>query len=123
MVYRGRNAMVVMNLFPYTWGHLLIAPIRHVATIGELSEDEFVEMVSLVNASIAVLKEVLDPVDFAIGINVGRAAGAGVEEHIHIHVIPRYRWDTWPIESFEDIYPSLVMLAEKLREAFKRHAP
>ena len=119
LVYRGRFTLVTLNLFPYTWGHLLIAPLRHVATVSDLSFEEFVEMVRLVDASIRVLRRVLGPDDFAVGINVGRAAGAGVEEHIHIHVIPRYRWDTRPVEDFDDIYPYMVRLAEVLRREFE----
>ena len=94
VLYRGRQAFVVMNLFPYTPGHLLALPKRHVGALDELRPAERAEMWELANLGQQVLAEAYDPAGFNIGMNLGRAGGAAVVGHVHMHVVPRYHGDS-----------------------------
>ncbi len=93
VVYRGKYCIVLMNKYPYNRGHLLIAPKRHVPGIVDLTDDELMECATLIKASTCALSELLKPMDFNIGVNVGRIAGAGYEEHVHFHIVPRWSGD------------------------------
>lgn len=94
IVYRGKTCYVVLNAYPYNTGHLMVSPYRHVGCLTNLSNDELNEMLELVRKSIVVLREALNPDGFNIGLNIGRVAGAGVPDHVHIHVVPRWVGDT-----------------------------
>jgi ATP adenylyltransferase len=83
-----------MNKYPYTSGHLMIAPYRHVARIGTVTEDELLELMKLTGQTVEVLTSAFSPEGFNIGLNMGRAAGAGYEDHLHLHVVPRWFGDT-----------------------------
>ena len=83
-----------MNRFPYNNGHLLIAPLRHSSSFDSLSPDEKLDLFNMVERSMSVLREVMDPAGFNIGMNVGKVAGAGVEDHMHFHIVPRWSGDT-----------------------------
>ena len=90
----GKTAFVMMNAYPYTNGHLMIIPFRHLSRLEDLDQEERLEIFSLLDFSVRVLKEALNPDGFNIGINLGRAAGAGIDDHLHIHVVPRWNGDT-----------------------------
>ena len=94
VVRRGGHAYAIMNLYPYSNGHLMVAPYRHVAAPGHLDEAERAEMWALLDRSLGALTEVMAPHGFNAGINIGRVAGAGVEDHVHLHVVPRWNGDT-----------------------------
>ncbi|MGQ4832959.1 MAG: HIT family protein [Candidatus Asgardarchaeia archaeon] len=94
ILYRGKYSFIILNRFPYNSGHLMIVPYRHVGNIEELTQNELNEMNKLMQKSVKLLKVALKPDGFNIGINIGRVAGAGIEEHIHIHVVPRWNGDT-----------------------------
>ena len=94
IVYMGNLSIVLMNRFPYINGHLLVAPLRHVSTLDALLPEEKLDLITMVEKSIGVLKEVMNPEGFNVGLNLGKVAGAGVEEHIHFHVVPRWSGDT-----------------------------
>lgn len=94
VIYEGNDSFVMMNRYPYISGHLMIIPLRHIAKLEELTKQERTEIFTLMDISILVLKEAMNPDGFNIGINIGKAAGAGIEEHIHVHVIPRWEGDT-----------------------------
>ena len=94
IVHRGDRCFVILNLFPYTNGHLMIAPFEHLATLQELPRETVAEMMALAQRAMARLEEVYDPHGYNVGFNQGRAAGAGVEHHIHLHVVPRWGGDT-----------------------------
>ncbi|HSV92518.1 MAG TPA: HIT domain-containing protein [Desulfobacterales bacterium] len=102
-LYRGPQTLVVMNKFPYTNGHLLVAPVRHVATLGELDRDEMGALLATVERSIAVLRAGIRPEGFNVGLNLGKVAGAGIEEHLHFHVVPRWSGDTNALAVFADV--------------------
>jgi len=94
ILYRGNRSIVLMNRFPYINGHLLVAPLRHVSTLDTLLPEEKLDLIAMVEKSIGVLKGVMKPEGFNVGLNLGKVAGAGVEEHIHFHVVPRWSGDT-----------------------------
>ena len=94
VVCRGKKAFLVMNRYPYNGGHLMAAPYRHVGTLGELTPEEQVELMSLACEGERVLTAVMRPHGFNIGINQGSAAGAGLKDHLHLHIVPRWEGDT-----------------------------
>lgn len=91
VVWRGALTAAVMNAYPYTSGHLMVAPLRHVAEIEELSPEEAAELWAAVTAAVRALKAAYRPGGINVGLNIGRAAGAGVPGHLHVHALPR--WD------------------------------
>ena len=121
IVHRGQRAYVLLNLYPYANGHVMVAPYRHLAEPGELDEAERTEMWLLLDRSIAALRTAFNPDGFNCGINLGRAAGAGVEGHVHLHVVPRWSGDTnfMPVLADVRVMPEhLSRTLEKLRAAW-----
>lgn len=102
-LYKGKRTMVVMNKYPYINGHLLVAPIRHLAALDELTRPEMGDLLATVEQSVAILKRVMRPEGFNVGLNLGRVAGAGVEEHLHFHIVPRWSGDTNALTVFADV--------------------
>lgn len=94
IVHRGERCFVILNLFPYTNGHLMIAPYEHIGAIQEIPPETTAEMMALAQQAITLLEEEYRPHGFNVGFNQGRVAGAGVEHHIHMHVVPRWGGDT-----------------------------
>jgi len=94
VLVRGEHAFVMLNAFPYTNGHLMVAPVRHTADMNDLSDEELLEVMHLVRESVNLLREAYRPDGFNIGINLGRAAGAGIVDHLHWHIVPRWNGDT-----------------------------
>lgn len=110
IVARGKHAYVLLNLFPYNSGHLLVCPYRHVATYDEASEDEIAEIGSLTQTAMRVLRHVSLCDGFNIGMNQGRIAGAGIAEHLHQHIVPRWALDSnfFPIIAGTKAVPRLL---------------
>ncbi len=94
ILFRGATCFVIMNRFPYTNGHLLVAPYKHVATISELEDNELLEINQLVKSCTIWLSEAYSPQGFNLGVNQGPASGAGIPSHIHWHIVPRWTGDT-----------------------------
>lgn len=94
VVHRGNRAFVLVNKFPYASGHLMVAPVRHEGNFGSLGEEEVAEIHRLAAAALGVLGETMRPQGFNLGWNLGRIAGAGVVDHVHLHVVPRWAGDT-----------------------------
>ena len=94
VLYRGELAFLILNRFPYNNGHLMVVPYAHVASPEELEPAALTEMMLLLNRSLAALRSAMEPEGFNAGLNLGRVAGAGVEDHVHIHVVPRWLGDT-----------------------------
>lgn len=94
VLYEGKTAFVMMNLYPYISGHLMIIPYRHLSEIEDLQMPEKIEIFDLIDLSVRSLKEAMQPHGFNIGMNIGKAAGAGIDDHLHAHVIPRWSGDT-----------------------------
>jgi len=110
IVHRGQTAYVVMNLYPYNAGHLLVCTFRHVAELPELTESERNEVQALTVQSMKVLRKVSNAVGFNIGINQGEVSGAGIAEHFHQHIVPRWRGDAnfMPIIGKTKVIPKLL---------------
>ena len=95
VVYRGEHNFIVMNAFPYNVGHVVVAPYRHVSSLEDLRDEERNEMFSLVSEFIKRMKRLdTPPQGFNVGINLGKAAGAGLDTHLHVHIVPRWQGDT-----------------------------
>ena len=102
-LYRGNTTLVMMNKFPYINGHLLAAPKRHLASLDLLDKEEMRDLLLTVERSIDALKKAMNPDGFNVGLNLGRVAGAGVEEHLHFHIVPRWFGDTNALTVFADV--------------------
>ena len=94
VLYRTSLSLVMLNRYPYTNGHLMIAPLRHTSEMNTLSAEEMLDLFETLRMCRTVLEETASPQGFNIGINLGKAAGAGVDEHLHIHIVPRWNGDT-----------------------------
>ncbi len=94
IVKRGRHAFVILNRYPYTSGHVMVVPYKHVGTLAELENEETADIMALIQQSIEVINAVYKPEGYNIGANLGAVAGAGVAEHVHFHVVPRWAGDT-----------------------------
>lgn len=94
VVHDGRLAFVILNLFPYNSGHLMVVPRRHVATLASLTADELAEVAQLTQLSERALTEAYRPDGLNVGMNLGRSAGAGIADHLHVHLVPRWQGDT-----------------------------
>jgi ATP adenylyltransferase len=110
VVHRGQSAFVLLNRFPYASGHLMIAPFRHEGDLAELEDAELVEIHRLAAQGIGVLAQAFGPQGYNLGWNLGRVAGAGVVEHIHLHVVPRWLGDT----NFMPVLADVKVLPEHL---------
>jgi len=116
ILYRGQHSFMLMNAFPYNPGHLMVAPYRHIANLEDLTGWEANELFEVVKKGIEVLKEVMNPAGFNIGLNVGKVAGAGIEEHIHIHIVPRWQGDT----NFMPVLSEVKVVSEGLAATYKK---
>ncbi|MBC8391686.1 MAG: HIT domain-containing protein, partial [Deltaproteobacteria bacterium] len=95
--------MVMMNKFPYINGHLLAAPIRHISALDQLDREEMGDLLKTVEQSIGILERAMAPDGFNVGLNLGKVAGAGVEEHLHFHIVPRWFGDVNALAVFADV--------------------
>ncbi|WP_228130167.1 HIT family protein [Desulfotalea psychrophila] len=93
LLYRDSEVIVLLNRFPYANGHLLVAPIRHIACLTELSDGESYALMLMVKRSAAIIKQLFSPAGLNIGCNIGACAGAGIADHLHFHIIPRWQGD------------------------------
>ncbi|MDQ7843587.1 MAG: HIT domain-containing protein [Armatimonadota bacterium] len=118
VVAHSRRAFVLLNLYPYNSGHVMVAPIRHKAALRDLDDEELLDLSRLVDRTVRVLERVLRPEGYNIGLNLGRAAGAGVEDHLHVHVVPRWVGDT----NFMPVLAETKVLPEHLRATRARLA-
>ena len=102
-LYSGSLSMVMMNKYPYANGHMLVAPKRHVASLEDLRFEEMADLLKMVRDSVGILKKVMKPDGFNVGLNLGAVAGAGVEEHLHLHIVPRWHGDTNAMTVLADV--------------------
>lgn len=120
-VHEGRAAIAILNKYPYSSGHLMVAPTRHVGSLAELTDDEALEIHRLSVAAVDVLGRVYGPGGFNLGWNLGYVAGAGIAEHVHLHVVPRWSGDTnfMPVLADVKVLPEhLLETRDRLREAW-----
>jgi ATP adenylyltransferase len=116
LVTTGDHALVVLNRFPYASGHLLVAPVRHVGDFSALTEDEAIAIHAMAAAGMEGLGKVYAPHGFNLGWNIGRVAGAGIEDHVHLHVVPRWSGDT----NFMPVFADVKVIPEALVETGRR---
>ncbi len=121
LLKRGHACGVVMNRYPYNNGHLMVYPYRHKGELSELTEGERLELMNLTGECVTALRTAIAPDGFNVGINLGRVAGAGLEQHIHIHIVPRWNGDTnfMPVFAEVKVIPqALLDLYDQLRPIF-----
>ena len=125
IVFRGATCFIILNLYPYNNGHLLVVPKRHVATLNAATSEELCEMIELTRLSETVLTEAYQPHGLNVGINLGKPAGAGVLDHLHMHIVPRWNGDTnfMSVVGQTRVLPEeLPVTAERLRPIFEHLA-
>ena len=118
-LYKGNDTMVMMNKYPYINGHLLVAPVRHISALDQLNKYEMGELLATVDRSVDILKQVMNPDGFNVGLNLGKVAGAGVEEHLHFHIVPRWFGDTNALTVFADVR----VIPEHIKTTYKNLKP
>ncbi len=116
ILYRGNKNFVIMNRYPYNTGHLMIVPYRHIASLEELADEELHEHFDIVSRSIKVLRQVFNPDGLNLGMNIGKVAGAGMEDHIHTHIVPRWQGDT----NFMPVIADVRVVPEALAETYQK---
>jgi ATP adenylyltransferase len=118
-LYKGTFSLVVMNKFPYINGHLLVAPRRHLSALDRLEREEMTSLMSVVEKSVGILTRAMRPDGFNVGLNLGKVAGAGVADHIHFHIVPRWYHDTNALAVLADVR----VIPEHLRTTYQNLKP
>jgi ATP adenylyltransferase len=116
ILWRGKSNFIILNSFPYNSGHLMVAPYHHTGHLDELTDEEAKEHFDLVKLSLRLLTEVTGPTGFNIGMNLGKVAGAGVDDHVHTHIVPRWQGDT----NFMPVISNTKVLPEALAATYKK---
>ena len=119
ILLRGERAFIMLNAFPYSNGHLMVSPYKHTADLDDLADKELLDLMKVTRRGVNVLKAAFRPDGFNIGINMGRVAGAGIRDHVHIHIVPRWNGDTnfMPVLADVRVIPeSLAVVYERLKE-------
>lgn len=119
ILHRGDTCYILLNLFPYTNGHMMIAPYQHVASLEQLDDKSLCEMMALTRASVAALNRALSPAGFNVGMNLGKVAGAGIADHLHMHVVPRWQGDV----NFMSVFAETRLIPEALDVTYDRLLP
>jgi len=119
VLHRGKESFILMNLYPYTNGHLMISPFKHTSDTNDISKFGNQEIMKLANESINILKKIMGADGFNFGANLGKAGGAGIEEHIHYHVVPRWVGDT----NFMPVLGNTKVMIEGLQESWDKMKP
>ena len=118
VLYRGEHTIIMLNRYPYNNGHLMVAPKRHVGLLEDLQANEANELMAAMQRSVVLLKQVFSPQGFNIGANLGKVAGAGVADHLHFHIVPRWEGDT----NYMPIIADTRVIPEQLVDTYKRLA-
>jgi ATP adenylyltransferase len=115
IVRRGEHVFAMLNAFPYNNGHLMVSPYRHVPSIEELDEPALLELMTMTQAALAALRTAYAPEGFNLGVNQGKVAGAGVEHHVHLHIVPRWGADT----NFMPVIGDTRVLPQSLEDSYR----
>ena len=115
VLWRGKHCYLVMNLFPYNSGHIMIVPYKHTSDIGSLSDETNVEIMQTAVKGMKALSKVSGPQGFNFGANLGRAAGAGIDKHVHFHIVPRWSGDT----NFMPVLADVKLISDEMRKTWK----
>ncbi|RQW86807.1 MAG: HIT domain-containing protein [Geobacter sp.] len=119
VLYRDTHSFVMLNRYPYTTGHLLVSPYRHVCTLQDLTSDEMVQLFENVRLACGITTKALSPEGYNIGINLGKIAGAGVADHLHIHIVPRWVGDA----NFMTVIADVRVVPEGLSATYEKFLP
>ncbi len=119
ILHRSTECFVMMNRYPYTNGHLMVAPFRHTADMNDLSNDEMLDLFTVLRLCRNALQKTAAPQGYNIGINLGKAAGAGVDEHMHIHIVPRWNGDT----NYMTVIGDIRVMPENLKNTYEKLLP
>ncbi|MBE0477556.1 HIT domain-containing protein [Candidatus Aerophobetes bacterium] len=116
ILLRGKTCFVILNTYPYNNGHVMVAPYRHIGSVEKMSYEEGAEMMGFAGKMTRLIRELMQPDGFNIGMNIGRAAGAGIEDHIHMHIVPRWVGDC----NFMPILSDTKVIPEALDESYRK---
>lgn len=116
IVYRGQKNFIILNSFPYNPGHLMVTPYSHVGNLEELTREELTDHMELMAKALEALKRAFSPAGFNTGMNLGRIAGAGIEDHIHSHIVPRWQGDT----NFMPIFADTRVIPDSLQNVYRK---
>ena len=119
ILHRGQSAFIIMNIFPYNSAHIMVSPFRHIGCLTAQNAEEIKEMNDLTRRSIEIFRAVINPEGFNVGYNIGKAAGAGYDEHIHCHIVPRWTGDT----NFMPVLGETKVHSEHLKTTYKKLLP
>jgi len=119
ILFSGRLTRIMMNKFPYINGHLLVSPLRHVPGLIDLSQAELLDLMLKVRQSLEILKKAMNPHGFNVGLNLGVVAGAGVESHVHFHIVPRWQGDT----NFVPVFADVRVIPEHFQATYQKLLP
>jgi len=119
ILFKGRYSMVMMNRYPYNNGHLLVSPLTHTPDLEGLSIDELTDLIVRVKESIRILRKVMSPDGFNVGLNLDKVAGAGMADHVHFHIVPRWNGDT----SYMTVLGKVRVIPEGLESTYQRLKP
>lgn len=116
VILRSKHCIGVLNIYPYNNGHLMIAPLRHISSFEKLTSHETNEMLAHTKKMIQILKKILKPEGFNLGLNIGKSAGAGVKGHLHLHIVPRWVGDT----NFMPVLSNTKVIPQALKNVYKK---
>lgn len=116
ILYRGITAYIIMNLYPYNSGHLMIVPCKHACSLKELDDETHLECTKLINLGCEALNNTVYPHGFNVGINIGRCSGAGIDDHIHYHVVPRWDGDT----NFMPVLNDVKIVSDLMEDNYRK---
>jgi len=119
LLFEGNLSLVIMNKYPYINGHLLVAPLKHAASLNQLDSKEKIALMNMVDHSMTILKKTMNPEGFNVGLNLGKVAGAGIEDHLHFHIVPRWNGDT----NFMTVFGDLRVIPEHMEQTYQRLLP
>ena len=116
LLYRGKKSFIILNKFPYNNGHVMVVPNQHTGDLYNLNQDEQLDLFALITLSTKVLTKVMKPHGFNIGMNLGLVAGAGIEDHVHFHIVPRWNGDT----NFMPVISNTKVISEALEKSYAK---
>ncbi len=119
ILFRGKKAFVIMNLYPYNNGHLMVVPYAHCSSLNQLSNEEISEIWELVRTATQILSDAIKPEGFNVGMNIGRVAGAGIDQHLHMHIVPRWNGDA----NFMPVVGETKVISQGITEAYDTLKP
>jgi ATP adenylyltransferase len=116
VIHRSERSIIIMNLFPYNSGHLMVIPKQHASTFNELDEETCTECMKNMNLGMNIINDAIHPHGFNIGANIGRVAGAGIEDHVHFHIVPRWTGDS----NFMPIINDVKVISEAMEDTYRK---